>query len=77
MPPMQYFFLLGGFVGFLIPCGVGLYLGHDPVHMLFNSGVGCLVGAYVMRTFWRVMARCVRNSMVEKSRLESASTPAR
>jgi hypothetical protein len=74
---MQYFFLIGGFAGFLIPCGVGLYLGHDPVHMLFNSGVGCLAGAYVMRMFWRVMARCVRNSVVEKSRMESASTPAR
>ena len=71
---MQYFFLIGGFAGFLIPCAVGLCLGQDPVHMLFNAGVGCLAGAYIMRAFWRVMARCVRNSMVEKSKLESATT---
>jgi hypothetical protein len=72
---MQYFFLLGGFAGFLIPCGVGIFRGQDPVHMLVNAGVGCLVGAYVMQTFWRVMARCIRNSLREKSRIESA-TPA-
>jgi hypothetical protein len=74
---MQYFFLLGGFIGFLLPCAIGVLTGQEPGGVLLRAGVGCLGGAYLMRGFWMLIARCLRNSMVEKSRLQSTGSVSR
>ncbi len=77
IPIMRYFVLLGGSVGFALTIALGVLTGQEPSRILLNSGVGCLVGAYVMKVFWTVMARCVRNAHAEKARVAAATPPSR
>ena len=66
---MRYFVLLGGSIGFALTIALGVLTGQEPGRILLNSGVGCLVGAYAMKVFWTIAARCVRNAHAEKSKM--------
>jgi len=66
--PMKYFMLLGGFVGFTIAMGAGIWSGTELWMVVFNSSIGCVGGAFLFRIFRKVVAASVREVAMQKSR---------
>jgi hypothetical protein len=66
---MQYFTLIGGFVGFLLTFGVSLFAGKDIAHSVFNATIGCVVMGLLFRGFRAAAEHCARQVVAEKARL--------
>jgi len=64
---MRYFMLFGGFIGFLLTFSIGLYSGNALDTALVDGGIGCVVGAVLMRFFRQIIARCARAVLMEKA----------
>jgi len=52
---MKALFLAGGFAGFALCSLAGLMAGRAPDLILRDAAIGCLVGALLVRWFWRVL----------------------
>ena len=48
---MQYFTLIGGFVGFLLTFAVSILAGKDLAESVSNATIGCIVGGFLFRGF--------------------------
>jgi hypothetical protein len=65
---MKYFMLVGGFTGFALTFGAGLLVGNNIDGVLIDSGIGCLVGAGLMRGFRHLYIHSLRSVVVERAR---------
>ena len=70
--PMKYFMLLGGFLGFTISMGAGIFAGSELWMVVFNASLGCVVGALLFRIFRKVVAGSVREVAMQRSRRPQA-----
>lgn len=69
--PMKFFMLLGGFFGFAITLAASYMAGCDLWWAVFQSSIGCLVGAYLFRMFRKVVASSVREVAIQKAKLRA------
>lgn len=69
--PMKYFMLLGGFLGFVLTFAAGVLADAELWVALVNSSLGCVVGAYLMKIFRKVVASSVREVVLERHRNKS------
>jgi len=58
---MKFFLTLGGSIGFLGAFFSALHGGTALGFALQDGAIGCLVGAFLMRGFHRVIILCLRN----------------
>lgn len=65
---MKYFMLVGGFTGFAVTFGAGLLAGNEIDGTLVNAGIGCLVGAALMRGFRYLYIQSLRAVVLERAR---------
>ena len=70
---MKFVFLSGGLAGFLVTGAGSSWAGHQPDRILFDSAVGCLVGALLFRWFWTVLVRGIRETILAR---QAAAVPA-
>lgn len=66
---MQYFTLIGGFVGFLLTFGVSLFSGKDIAESVFNATIGCVVMGLLFRGLHAAIEHCAKQVVAEKARL--------
>ena len=66
---MQYFTLIGGFVGFLLTFAVSLIAGKDLAESVFNATVGCVIGGLLFRGFRAAAEHCAKQVVAEKTRI--------
>ena len=64
---MKFIFLTGGLAGFIITGAGSLWSGHPADRVLFDSAVGCLVGALLFRWFWTVLVRGIRETLLARN----------
>ena len=68
---MQYFTLIGGFVGFLLTLAVSFLAGKDLADSVFNATVGCVLVGFLFRAFRYAAEHCARQIVAEKTRLRN------
>ena len=66
---MQYFTLIGGFIGFLLTLLVSLVAGKNLEDAVFNATIGCVLTALLFRVFRFVVEYCAKQVVNEKARL--------
>ena len=66
---MQFFTLIGGFVGFLLTFVVSLLAGKDLAESVFNATIGCVVGALLFRGLHAAIEHCAKQVVAEKTRI--------
>ncbi len=66
---MQYFTLIGGFVGFLLTFAVSLVAGKDLAESVFNATIGCVVMGFLFRGFRAAAEHCAKQVVAEKTRI--------
>jgi len=66
---MQYFTLIGGFIGFLLALLVSLVAGKNLEDAVFNATIGCILAALLFRVFRFVVEYCAKQVVNEKARL--------
>lgn len=66
---MQYFTLIGGFVGFLLTFGVSLFSEKDLAGSVFNATIGCIVVGLLFRGLHAAIQHCAKQVVAEKARL--------
>ena len=74
---MKFVFLSGGLAGFLVTGAGSLWAGHQPDRILFDSAVGCLVGAILFRWFWTVLVRGIRETIQARHAATAAAGKAK
>lgn len=67
--PMQYFTLIGGFVGFLLVLVVSFLAGKDMADSVFNATIGCVLVALLFRALRFAAELCAKQVIAEKTRL--------
>jgi hypothetical protein len=65
---MQYFTLIGGFVGFLLTFAVSLFAGKDLAESVFNATIGCVLMGFLFRGFRAAAEHCAKQIVAEKAR---------
>lgn len=65
---MQYFTLIGGFLGFLLTLVVSIFAGKDLAASVFNATVGCIVTAFLFRGLRFSLEHCARQIVAQKTR---------
>lgn len=73
---MRFIFFAGGFAGFVIAAGTDALCGFSPNRILFDGAVGCLAGAILLRWFWNVLLRGIRDTYVARHLAAAASAAA-
>jgi len=71
---MKFIFILGGAAGFLAASSTDYLSGRSPDRVLLDGAIGCLVGGLLMRWFWNVLLRGVRETYL--ARQQAAATAA-
>lgn len=71
---MKYFQIVGGFGGFLLAFGTGIFAGNEIAIALRDGMLGCVFGALLLRGFHMVLAWSVRDFAEEKLRLATANS---
>lgn len=66
---MQYFMLIGGFVGFLLTLLASIVAGKDLADSVFNATIGCIVVAFLFRAFRYAAEYCAKQIIAEKARI--------
>lgn len=66
---MQYFTLIGGFIGFLLTLAVSFLAGNDFADSVFNATVGCVLVAFLFRALRYTAEFCAKQIIVEKTRI--------
>ena len=67
---MRTLFLTGGFVGFVLCAVAGVLAGRAPDLILRDAAIGCLVGAILVRWFWRVLLTGFHETLTARRRAE-------
>lgn len=70
---MKFIFLIGGALGFLLTAVAGLTAGRAFDRVLFDSALGCLVGAILFRWLWNVLLNGMRETFVTRQRAARAA----
>ena len=65
---MQYFTLIGGFVGFLLTLAVSFFAGKDIADSVFNAMIGCVLMGMLFRAFRYAAEHCAKQIVAEKKR---------
>ncbi len=68
---MQYFTLIGGFVGFLLTLAVSFLAGKDLADSVFNATIGCVAVGILFRAFRYAAEHCAKQIVAEKARLRA------
>lgn len=68
---MQYFTLIGGFVGFLLTLGASFLAGKDLADSVFNATIGCVVVAFLFRAFRYAAEHCAKQVVAQKARIRN------
>jgi uncharacterized membrane protein YjfL (UPF0719 family) len=66
---MQYFTLIGGFVGFLLTLAVSFLAGKDLADSVFNATIGCVVVAFLFRALRYAAELCAKQIVAQKTRI--------
>ncbi len=66
---MQYFTLIGGFIGFALTLAVSILSDKELGTSVFNATVGCLVIAFLFRGFRFVAEYCAKQVVNERCRV--------
>ena len=66
---MQYFTLIGGFVGFALTLVVSFLAGKDLADSVFNATIGCVLVGLLFRAFRYAAEYCAKQTVAEKTRL--------
>ena len=66
---MQYFTLIGGFVGFLLTLIVSFLAGKDLADSVFNATIGCVLVGLLFRALRFAAELCAKQVVAEKTRL--------
>ena len=66
---MQYFTLIGGFVGFLLTLIVSFLAGKDLADSVFNATIGCVLVGLLCRALRFAAEFCAKQVVAEKTRL--------
>ena len=80
---MKYFLLLGGFAGFVLAFAASISAGNPASSALLRGGMGCLLGALLLRGLHFVFMVCVRGHIEilaaearKENATETSDTPA-
>ena len=80
---MKYFLLLGGFAGFVLAFAASISAGNPASGALLRGGMGCLLGALLLRGLHFVLMVCVRGHIEilaaearKENATETSDTPA-
>ncbi len=65
---MKALFLAGGFAGFVLSSIAGVMAGRAPDLILRDAAIGCLVGALLVRWFWRVLLKAFKETLAVRRR---------
>lgn len=65
---MQYFTLIGGFLGFLLTLVASIFAGKDLAASVFNATIGCIVTAFLFRGLRFSIEHCARQVVAQKAR---------
>lgn len=65
---MQYFTLIGGFLGFLLTLAVSILAEKDLAASVFNATIGCIVTAFLFRGLHFSLEICSRQIIAQKTR---------
>ena len=60
--------LIGGFTGFALTFAAGMLASNEPCSVLLTAGIGCIVGAFLMRWFRHIYTNCLRSVVIEKAK---------
>jgi len=63
---MKFIFITGGLIGFLTASVTDWLMDRGPDRIFFDGAAGCLIGALLLRWFWSVVIRGVRETYVAK-----------
>lgn len=66
---MQFFTLIGGFLGFTLVLVVSLIAAKPLEEAVFNATLGCVLTAFLFRGFRMLLEHCARQVVAEKTRL--------
>jgi hypothetical protein len=73
---MKFIFLLGGAGGFLTAAATDYLSDRSPDRILLDGAVGCLVGAFLLKWFWNVLLRGIRETYLARHLAAAAPAPA-
>lgn len=66
---MQYFTLIGGFIGFALTLAASILAGKELGTSVFNATVGCVIIAFLFRGLHFVTVFCAKQVVSERTRL--------
>lgn len=66
---MQYFTLIGGFLGFILTLAVSILTQKDLVTSVFNATVGCIITGILFCGFRYIAERCAKQVVAERTRI--------
>jgi uncharacterized membrane protein YjfL (UPF0719 family) len=66
---MQYFTLIGGFLGFILTLAVSILTEKDLVTSVFNATVGCVITGLLFCGFRFIAERCAKQVVAERTRI--------
>lgn len=66
---MQYFTLIGGFIGFALTLAASILAGKELGTSVFNATVGCVIIAFLFRGLHFVTVFCAKQVISERTRL--------
>jgi uncharacterized membrane protein len=66
---MQFFTLIGGFIGFLLTLAVSLLAGKSLEICILNATIGCVIVGLLFRGLHYAVEHCARQIVAEKTRL--------
>jgi hypothetical protein len=72
---MKYFLLIGGFLGFVLVSGAGFYAGNNPVIIVRDACIACVVGGLLFRILHAAFISGIRARIVERSQTRVEPEP--
>ena len=63
---MKFIFISGGLIGFLTAAVTDWYMDRGPDRIFFDGAAGCLIGALLLKWFWGVVIRGIRETYIAK-----------
>jgi uncharacterized membrane protein YjfL (UPF0719 family) len=66
---MQFFTLIGGFIGFLLTLAVSLLAGKSLEICILNATIGCVIVGFLFRGLHYAVEHCAKQIVAEKTRI--------
>lgn len=73
---MQYFTLIGGFLGFVLTLVVSLLSQKDLSTSVFNATIGCVITGFLFRGFRFIAEYCAKQVVAERTRIRDEEAAA-